>query len=347
MNFCPLKCFLCGLLCCLFAQLKAQHFPIPDEDESELPKEKTNFCRPGVANQSRGRGILLERRITGQQYQAPDIGDIDGANASEIGQMERLKAKIKIPLVNAPSLKVLAGYEYMRETFHFNRIGHYNEAVFSSLHDNPLHTNKYSLYITKSFNGKYYGGLRLRTSYRGDHEKAIAFDSRYATYSGLLAFGMKASEDLEYGVGLTFGRNFFRTQVLPFGIYNQTFNDKWGIETVLPVQIMGRYNFSPTHLLLFGVEYQSKSYSIDVYERGGEELAVPHYFRRAEIAFKATYDKHLFSWIWFTAEAGYQLPLESRFDNTQDPSMNFRTRTSPQPFFSFGLFVTPSRDCIK
>ncbi|NBC07320.1 MAG: hypothetical protein GVY26_09010 [Bacteroidetes bacterium] len=330
------------------SSLCAQNLMFGEEDEVELPKDRTDFCSPGVINKSRGRGILLERRSVGAQHLAPNIGDIDGANASDIARVERIKGKIKIPLVNAADLKVLMGYEYARETFRFNRIGYYNEEVFRSLHDNPLHTNKYSIYITKSFNDKYYAGLRVRTSYRGDHEEMINFDGRYATYSALAAFGIKPREDLEYGFGLTYSRGFFNTNLLPFGIYNQTFNKKWGIETVLPVRIMMRYNFTPKELLLFGVEFQSKSYSIDVYRQSKRNLPpTPYYFRHAEIAWKATYDKHLFSWIWFTAEAGYQIPLNSRFDNTQDATLNFRTRATPQPFFNIGVFVSPSRDCVK
>jgi hypothetical protein len=343
-----LKVCLLGWLLCMSSSLCAQSFVLGEEDDAELPKEHGGFCRPGVVNKSRGRGILLERRMVGDQYYAPNYGKVDGTSASDIDYVERLKGKIKIPLVNAPSVKVLLGYEYEQEVFHFDRIGYFNTAVFESLDNNPLHTNKYSLYVTKSFNDKYYAGLRLRTSFRGDHERMIAFDERYATYSGMAAFGIKKREDLEYGFGITFSKGFFNTNILPFGIYNQTFNEKWGIETVLPVRIMMRYNFTPKELLLFGVEFQSKSYSIDVYRQGKRgETATPYYFRHAEIAWKATYDKHLFSWIWFTAEGGYQIPLNSRFDNTEDASLNFRTRATGQPFFSLGVFVSPNRDCVK
>lgn len=332
----------------MVSPLCAQNFVFGEEDDVEIPKDRTDFCRPGVINKSKGRGVLFERRSVGGQYLAPDMGDIDGANASRIARVDRIKGKLKIPLVNATDLKVLLGYEHERETFHFNRIGYYNEAVFHSLDDTPLHTNKYALYITKAFNDKYYGGLRVRTSYRGDHEKMISFDNRYATYSALAAFGIKVRDDLEYGFGLTFSKGFFNTNILPFGIYNQTFNDKWGIETVLPVRVMMRHNFTAEDILLFGVEYQSKSYSIDVYRQSSRRVvATPYFFRHAEIAWKATYDKHLFSWVWFTAEAGYQIPLNSRFDNTQEESLHFRTRTTPQPFLSFGLFVSPSGDCVK
>ena len=342
--------FLEGILivcfACLWQSVKCQSLSLTEKDDVDLTKDCAVFCRPGVANKSRGRGLLIERTMVGNQNLAPRPGAIEGANASTIDYAERFRAKIKIPVINAPSLKVLAGYEYQQEAVHFDRIGHFNQELFESLNGKALRTNKYSVYITKSFNERIYGGLRLRTSYRGDYAQMMNFDPRYATYSGLAAIGFKEREDMEWGVGLMFGRNFFNTTLLPFGVYNQTFNDKWGIESVLPVRIMMRHNFTPTNMILFGVEYQSSSYSLDLLQPGTSGIT-PYHFRHAEIALKAVYDKHLYSWIWFTAEAGYLVPRRARFDNTLDESYNFRARTSAQPYFSVGVFLSPPRNMIK
>jgi|AntRauTorckE5430_2_1112549.scaffolds.fasta_scaffold03491_2 hypothetical protein len=343
-------CSLKGVFIVLFAFLlqgiDAQSLSLIEKEDIDLTKDYDIFCRPGVVNKSRGRGLLIERTMVGDQYLAPRPGGIEGANASEIDYIEQFRAKIKIPIINAPSLKVLAGYEYQQESVHFDRIGYFNQELFQSLNGKPLRTNKYSVYITKSFNKRVYGGLRLRTSYRGDYEQMMSFDPRYATYSGLAVAGFKEREDLEWGVGLMFGRNFFNTTILPFGILNQTFSDKWGIETVLPVRVMMRYNFSPTNMVLFGVEYQSSSYSLDLLQPGTQGLT-PYHFRHAEIALKAVYDKQVYSWVWFTAEAGYLVPRRARFDNTLDAAYNFRARTSSQPYFRIGVFLTPPRDMIK
>lgn len=346
-----IKCrSLIGSLILIFAaswqSIYGQSLSFTEKEDIDLTKDCTGFCRPGVVNKSRGRGLLIERTTVGDQNLAPRAGGIEGANASEIDYIEQFRAKIKIPIINAPSLKVLAGYEYQQESVHFDRIGYFNQELFQSLNGKALRTNKYSVYITKSFNERVYGGLRLRTSYRGDYEQMMNFDPRYATYSGLAAVGFKERDDLEWGLGLMFGRNFFNTTILPFGVFNQTFNDKWGIETVLPVQIMMRYNFTPTTLLLFGVEYQSRSYALDLLQPETQGMT-PYYFRHAEIALKATYDRKLYSWIWFTAETGYLIPRRARFDNTIDATYDFRARTSPQPYFRVGLFLSPPRDMIK
>ncbi len=341
-----LQQFLTVFHLCLAVCLHGQSFSIGEKEELELSKDCTEFCSPGVINKSRGRGLLLERTVVGDQNLAPRPGGMDGANASTVDYIEQFRAKIKIPLVNAPSLKVLAGYEYEQEAVHFERIGYFNRELFQALNGKTLRSNKYSLYITKSFNEEVYAGLRLRTSYRGDYEQMMNFDPRYTTYSGLAAVGFKKRDDLEWGLGVMFSRGFFNTTVLPFAVYNQTFSDEWGIETVLPARIMVRYNFSPTNLMLFGVEYQSNSYALDLLQQETQGIT-PYHFRHAEIALKATYDRQIYSWVWFTAESGYLFPRRARFDNLLDEDYDFRARTSPQPFLRVGIFLTPPRNRIR
>ncbi|MCB0558723.1 MAG: hypothetical protein H6573_21670 [Lewinellaceae bacterium] len=327
-------------------QLNAQKVHSPDEDQIELAKEKVAFCQPGVTNQSRGRGALIEYGAVGGHNLLPGSGRSDGVNpGSRVSYVELATAKVKIPIINAPSLKVLAGYEYSSETYHFGQIGSDQSNLFESLDDNPLRNNKYSLYITQAFGSKFYGGLRLRTSYRGDYDQGMSFESRYATYSALAVFGVKPRPGLEWGIGLTYSDNFFNRQVLPFAVYNRTFNEKWGIETVLPVSIMGRYNFRKGRLILFGAEYQSDSYAIDVLS-GKNEPASPYFFRHSEIAVKASYDHHLRSWFWFNVEGGYQIPVRNQFVASQNgPTIN--NSVTGQPFFKVGLFITPPKECFK
>ncbi|MCB9266972.1 MAG: hypothetical protein H6558_18235 [Lewinellaceae bacterium] len=336
-------------LCCFVLiswQIEAQRHHIPDEDQVELAQEKSGFCQPGVRNQSRGRGVLIEYGGIGSHTLLPDNALSKAANSgSRVSHVEQMKAKIKIPIVNAPGLKVLAGYEYGSEKYHFSSFGTGSSQMYRSLDDNPLRNNKFSLYITKAFRDKYYGGLRLRTSYRGDYDQKMSFESQYATYSALAVFGVKPRPDLEWGVGLTYSDNFFNRQVLPFAIYNRTFNDKWGIETVLPVSVMGRYNFREGRLLLFGAEYQSDSYAIDVLT-GKSEQALPYYFRRSEIAVKASYDHNLYSWFWFNVEGGYQIPFRNEFV-APGGGPTTRNSTKGQPFVKVGIFVTPPRECVR
>ncbi|MCB0549200.1 MAG: hypothetical protein KDD19_16600 [Phaeodactylibacter sp.] len=344
---CSAKYFCLLLFTLVISQLQAQRGHLPDEDQLELAKDKPVFCKPGVTNQSRGRGVLIEYGNVGSYKLTPKNALSDGVSSgSRVSHIDQLTAKIKIPMVNAPSLKVLAGYEHSSETYHFSRIGDTHAGLFQSLDNNPLRNNKYSLYITKAFCDKFYGGLRLRTSYRGDYDEVMSFESRYATYSALAVFGVKPRPDLEWGIGLTYSDNFFNRQVLPFAVYNRTFNDKWGIETVLPVSIMGRYNFRPDRMMLFGAEYQSDSYAIDVLTGQSGQPPLPYFFRHSEIVAKVSYDHHLRSWFWFNIEGGYQVPFRNEFIAAEG-GQRIDNSAKGQPFFKIGLFVSPPKECVK
>lgn len=321
----------------------AQYSPQPPHEGGvELAKEKL-FCQPGVENSSKGRGLLLQYGRAGSFTYRPKGAPADGIQNSSVSGAEQVTAKIKIPLANKPGFKALLGYEYNAESFHISRPGSIRGDAFLNLDGNPLRSNKYSLYLTKSFDDKYYAGLRLRAAYRGDYDQGMSLDRRYATFSGLAVFGVKPRPDVEWGAGLMYSDNFFSRQLLPFIIYNQSFSDRWGIEAVLPVQVMGRYNFSPLSMLLFGAEYQSQSYAIGLRD-GGLPAVQPYYFKHSEIALKASFDQHLYSWLWLNLEAGMLLPVQTRFEDAGHEAGSFQARAGLQPFCNLGLFLSPTEN---
>jgi hypothetical protein len=326
-----------------------KHHLLPGRDDSELAKE-TIFCKPGVPNKSRGKGLEIRYGAHGSRKleslsRSDDSGDFAG-----IAYSEELRAKIKIPLIHKNNLYLLAGYEYDQEIMHFDRIEGSHSGALQSLNNRMLRGNRFSLYVGKSFNEKHYGALRLRTAFDGDYRQWASFDDRYASYSGLALFGIKPKNDKEWGVGISFSHNPIRTRVLPFMIYNQTFNDKWGVEFVLPVQLHGRYNFSPTNLILFGAEYESTSYSVDLAGNSpASSLAnadqYEYFIRSNAVNLQVSWEKNLFSWVWFNAQGGYQIPINSEFRNLDAKAPSFDTRQGGNPFLRVGLFLSPTKLC--
>jgi hypothetical protein len=336
------------VLSCLTHWACAQGIDFPDDNQLDIADDRTDFCKPGVVNKSPGRGVLIEYTGVGGFGLRPRVGSSEGNEVSEVDYMEKFKGKFKIPLVNAPGLKMMLGYEYISETYHFDEIGDLNSSLFRALDDNTLKNNKFSFYLTKSINEKYYAGLRMRVSSRGDYEGWVSMDGRYTTFSATGLLGVKKSEDLEWGVGLTYSDNFVRKLVLPFAVYNQTFNDKWGIETVLPASILMRYNFDQKTLLLFGAELENGTYALDVVEDNRLGNTLPFYFRHTEIAMKGVFYKNILPWVWVEAEAGALIPVRSRFEDASDPlNLRFRNRTGVSPMLRVGIFLSPPKSMIK
>ncbi|HMQ48436.1 MAG TPA: DUF6268 family outer membrane beta-barrel protein [Saprospiraceae bacterium] len=309
----------------------------------------TTFCKPGVSNASPGKGLEIQRGISGEFRIAPEGRLSDGANTSEVEHISTFKAKFKIPLINSPKTKALLGYEYTTETYHFEEIGKLQPEIFYSLDDNPLRSNKYSFYITQALNHKYYLGLRLRTAFNGDYDRMMSGDSRYLNLSGTAVLGVKPHDDKEWGIGLTYNNGFFRTLVLPFFIYNETFNDKWGIETVLPVSVMARYNMKENSMLLFGAELQTQSYALDVFSNStiANEAAQPYYFRHAEVAVQVALEQHIHSWFWVSAQAGYHIPTGYRFQEANGAETRYQMTAGAQPFAKISLFLSPPKSLCE
>lgn len=308
-----------------------------------------SFCRPGVSNASPGKGVEIQRGFSAEFRIAPEGRLSDGANTSEVEYLETFKGKFKIPLINSPKTKALLGYEYTTETYHFESIGKLQPHIFYSLDGNPLRSNKYSLYFTQALNQRHYLGLRFRTAFNGDYDRMMSGDDRYLTLSGAAFFGVKPHADKEWGVGLTYNNGFFRTLVLPFVVYNETFNDKWGIETVLPVSVMARYNMRENSMLLFGAELQTQSYAIDVANNTNpsNELAQPYYFRHAEVAVQVALEQHIHSWFWVSAQAGYHIPTGYRFQEANGAETRFQMTAGAQPFAKISLFLSPPKNLCE
>jgi hypothetical protein len=68
---------------------------------------------------------------------------------------------------------------------------------------------------------------------------------------------------------------------------------------------------------------------------------------RTEIAAKASYGPHLFSWVWILAEAGAHIPVRNRFEDTSAPHRSYRYNAGVRPFVRIGLFASPPKSLIK
>ncbi len=310
---------------------------------NELPNSIT-FCKPGVIGKSKSKGVML---LYGLHSGYPQM--IEGTNIDEnLSNVEILEAKIKIPLVNAPDVKVLFGYEFGFRKYHFNESDdNFYTDIFNRIDDRTLKENIFSVYLTKAFDERNYGALRIRANYTGDYEGWLDLEDHHAIYNVTAVWGIKPRAELEWGIGLSYSKRFFRDndQVLPFLVYNHTFNSEWGIESTLPAQIFLRHNFSGDQIVLFGLSAQSYVYSIDVLSNVDREPT--HAFRELGVNTGLTYEQKLFSWIWMKIDGGYHIPIRSEFIAVDNDFEDFIQKPNGRPFFNLGLFLTPPDDFIR
>ena len=234
--------------------------------------------------------------------------------------------KLRFPIINKDNLRLILGYSYRPERYHIGAVGPDFTDFFQNIDDRWLKSNSFSLFLSKPLGTKYYTAFRFRLMYNGDYDQWINFEDRYTIYNAVGLFGFKKRSDLEWGFGINFSSSFRRTIALPFLFYNQTFNEKWGIEMILPSQVYLRHNIKPTSILLTGFEYNSRSYSVDI--EGQSEFTGIYNMNHSELRAVISLEQQIVPWVWLNVKGGFQLNFSTDFDAVDDSKVSFNRRAN-------------------
>ena len=237
--------------------------------------------------------MLLEYKLTSGGNFTPDEAPV-GVQPSKVNHLARLRMRLKIPLLVKPKTKILLGADHFQEQYRINFVEPRYADQLALIDSEILRTTRFSAYVLQSMGESNYLGLRARVSYSGNFDGLLSTDKFYRQIRVSGIWGVKKREDLEWGVGFFYSNSFVRNIVLPFFIYNRTYNERWGLEAAFPVSVLMRYNFSPTQLLLFGPEFSSASYAMNT---DNNHKLDDYYFRHTELNFGARYEHQLFPWI--------------------------------------------------
>ena len=314
---------------------------VPDQlfEVIELEKE---YCKPGVVNKSRSKGLLIQYNLYPNYKITSDESQGNLAN-SKVKFRDLWRVKLKIPLMNRCDLKLLLGWDHYREGYNFSFLNNLDFPL-QSLEAAPLVNNRFNIYLVKALNKKYYLGGTLSASFNGNYQSFFEFQNRYAVYRGAVTFGVKKTEELEWGIGL-FGKKGFRSSyVLPFGFYNQSFSEKWGIETIILSSVFGRYNFSERTIFLFGAEYKSEDFSLDVLTNGSNSI---FNYKRPGIQFLLRMEQQLTNLFWLDVRAGYIFNINPIFEGTGNQNDFLINDISNGLGMSIGIFLSPPKHWIK
>ena len=328
-------------LFCFVSCLMAQERPVflPEDIESNRLSIKC-LCQPGVENKSPSRGLefsyynLLGNEIENDgdpPFQPP---------LSKVKTLEGFIFKLKIPFVNKEAFKLLGGVSYRPEIYRFRNIGSNHRKVFASLDGKPLNSAGFEIIAVNSWNEKIYTAFRLRNLYNGDYQDLVNFSEQYAIYNFSAILGIKKNDNFEYAIGLNVTKSFRNTLALPFIVYNRNFNEKWGIESILPAMILLRYNLRPSTVFLTGFRYNSRSYSITVPET---DLSSIYNFNHSEIRILISMDQQIQPWVWFNLETGFQRNFSTDFELKGNPDGDFNVELRNSPYMKVGIFLSPPR----
>ena len=340
---------LASLLLLILAPSAAQ-IELEQGNLEVLTDDHPVFSRPGVRYRSQSRGVSI-RYETQPGFTWTGTDEIAGGE-QKVSHLEQFTFKFKIPVLNQPRVKFLLGYEWDTEKYFFNNPyeGHENQqTLFQLLDERRLKANKLSAYFTYSLDDRYYLSSRVRMSLNGDYQGLIDFDNIYRTYSAAVVYGKKVSDDTEWAVGLTYSNNKARQIALPFFVYNRTFNERWGLQTALPGQAYLRRNVGRrmVNTFLLGATFDSRYYALNTEpERGFPELQ-QYFLRNNGIRAMLQYEHNLAPWVWAFGQAGYYIPVQTRFNPADDIDRDLETTVGGRPFFRVGVFLAPPKELIK
>lgn len=325
-----------------FSQIKPTLFP---EDLLENEIEARCYCSPGVSNKSKSRGIVLSYGwMNGGTFNEQDFPFTN--QLSTYNKLENLEFKIKAPIVLRDNFKLLVGYQHFSEFFSLQNIGADFNPVFKELNNEKLKSNSLSLIVSRPINETKYLAFRFKYTSSGDYNTLFSFNNKYAIYKFLGLYAIKKSEDLEWGIGLALSKSFRRNNILPFILFNKNFNNHWGIESVLPGAIFGRYNLNQNNIFLFGAEYNSESYRIDINEDTNLPL-MDYAYNHSEILISGNFEHRFTPWIWGSIKAGYQFNFSSEFEAKNIATVEFNTNPTGSPFFNVSFFISPPKNDVE
>ncbi|MBL3657575.1 DUF6268 family outer membrane beta-barrel protein [Fulvivirga sediminis] len=307
-------------------------------------EEEDDWPSPNVTNMM-PRGIVA--RYT------PVVGyDIDTkSNMSglpdakgEVSHLNKLRFKIKIPIVIRDRSNFIIGFDYAQSEYNFKGEGYKDYALYRALNDKDLKSRVVKAYYNHAFDKKHFIYVRASAAFNGDLSNDDIPFYNFANYSLATIYGWQKNPDDAYGIGLYLSYNLGRRSIYPVFLWNKTWNENWGFESKIPADFNIRYNVNEKQRFFFGYEVSGDSYNIAL---DYEQLAKFNdlQLRRSDVLASLSYERAIISdFIWLGLSAGYRFNL--RFDIAEDNSFNreeiLENTVTPSPYFEAMIFFTPS-----
>ena len=348
-KFCkyPLGILFFALPLCLQAQA----------DRDTAATREIHYASPSVHDMGKSKGIIIN--YEGQ----PDFGITSTSHnpavenrEAEVRRNNKLDIKAYIPFVNKPRFKLVGGFNYFFEEFNFEEPGKSTDYPFyANLEDRNLKSISGQLVMLRPINERNFYIFRIKGELNGDYSSKEVAVPDYLKTTVEYLYGWRKSPNLTYGVGAQMGYALGRRRIYPAFLYNQTFNDRWGIEALLPANADLRYNASPRSLWFGGFSVDGASYNINVKGIGNPAYETLE-LRRSEIRGRVRWEREIYDFLWFGLEGGYRENLNfNAFEKDADDGFFFAKREDPviennlkgAAFFSVELFLVPPRRFLK
>ena len=258
----------------------------------------------------------------------------------EIAQVNALRAQVNVPVISTNKLIWQMGVNYWSSKFNVS-----NPTVndfATALDKTALLTAGINTTVFKPLNEKNFLIFQASTDLNGLFENANAIQNKAITLSGTIIYGWKTSEKNMIGTGLARTYRAGQLMHLPVLFWNKTFNDKWGMELLVPARGFVRYNINTSNIIQAGFELEGNQFSMPIPSTQRDLF----YLQRGEFKPRIMWDKKITGFLWFSAQVGlrynYRFDVMNKYDGKEDNERYFTSNLGNPLYFNFSLnFVSP------
>ncbi len=300
------------------------------------------YCTQKVLNQSPQKIISIgfERNNSFLMPGVPLGGMLQAYKDENVQQVSALKAQINIPVISNNKIIWQMGANYWSSNFNFEKPA--SSQFASYLNNHTMTSAGLNTTIFKPLNEKNFLIIQASADINGLFHDFSDINKDALTLSGTVIYGWKKSEKNMIGTGIA--RTYRAGQLIhvPVLFWNKTFNDKWGMELLLPARGFMRYNFSTFNMLQAGFELEGNQFWMPLSNTKNGEV----FIQRGEFKPKVMWDKKLSGFVWFHAELGmrynWRFEVMNEYNGKKEAQRYFESRLGNPLYFNIGFnFVSP------
>jgi len=319
-------------------------------------EEDLKYCDPRVKGMPRPTGISLSyMRVMDYRIQSHSNVDYLQSGKGEVNYNRRIKFKFKVPVINKDHFKLTYGFHYSHEEFRFEDSEYLNYSLYKSLDDKSLKSLGSNFYFLFPRKNKTFFAVQVNLAFNGDYYRDDVSLTEFLKVSAGPMWGKKPNDNLMYGFGFAYSYTFGDPSISPLFAYYHTFNNKWGIEALLPLEAKLRFNMNEGSIMYLGAETRGASYNIRLDDPALANKSTLE-LRHSEIKFLFSYDQEIHDFLWVSLQVGYRHNLNFNLaeSNRNRKPTNFfereyivESQLEDALYFNISLNIKPPKKWYK
>ncbi len=318
-----------------FSQVQAQR--------DTLESFEITYCVPALKGIPVGKGASFEyQKLPAIAIETVDKTGNFGNSQNTIKSNNCIEAKLKIPITDKPYLNVLGGFKYTFEEYHFKNTT--SNPFYNILEDKGLKSIGVNIIAIKPTRTNKFWIFKGHADLNGDFGYNSVHLKDFLKFSISTALGWKVNDNYSFALGISFNYRFGSPLLLPIIAFNKNLNEKWSIETIFPVFVRSRYQFSDGLYWLNTIEIDGASYKLNNFSTEFSLYDNLH-LHRSDIQYTTRVEKRVIGWLWGASEVGIRKNLTYNLTNSNKAKDNviFENTLKSALLLNVSLFISPGK----